>query len=56
MIDREIIQHAQNDHSDDRLLATFHTARGKKTATWTFMVGAVKKSASELKVGKTIFS
>jgi hypothetical protein len=29
-IDREIIRHAQNDHSDDRLLATFHSARGKK--------------------------
>jgi hypothetical protein len=27
---REIIRHAQNDHSDDRLLATFHTGRGKK--------------------------
>jgi hypothetical protein len=54
-IDREIIRHAQNDHSDDRLLATFHTARGKKTATWKFMVGAKKNSASEL-VGKKIFS
>jgi hypothetical protein len=29
-IDHEIIRHAQNDHSDDRLLATFHTARGGK--------------------------
>jgi hypothetical protein len=54
-IDREILRHAQNDHSDDRLLATFHTARGKKTATWKFMVCAKKKRASELKVGKNIF-
>jgi hypothetical protein len=51
-IDREIIRHAQNDHSDDRLLATSCTARGKKTDTWKFMVGAKKNSASELKVGK----
>jgi hypothetical protein len=55
-IDREIIRHAQNDHSDDRLLATFHIARGKKTATWKFMVGAEKNSASELQVGKNIFN
>jgi hypothetical protein len=54
-IDREIIRHAQNDHSDDRLLATFHTARGKKTATWKLIVGAKKNSASELKVGKHYF-
>jgi hypothetical protein len=54
-IDREIMRHAQNDHSDDRLLATFHNARGKKTATWKFMVGAKKNSASELKVGKHFF-
>jgi hypothetical protein len=40
------------------MLATFHTAtgaRGKKNATWKFMVGAKKNSASKLKVGKTFF-
>jgi hypothetical protein len=49
---REIIWHAQNDHSDDRLLGTFHTARGQKTATWKFMVSVKKNSASEMKAGK----
>jgi hypothetical protein len=43
-IDRKIIRHAQYDHSDDRLLATFHTAWGKKIAAWKFMVGARKKT------------
>jgi DUF917 family protein len=53
-IDREIIRHAQNDHSDDRLLATFHTARGKKLPRGNlWSVG--KKTASELKVGKILF-
>jgi hypothetical protein len=53
-MDREIIQHAQNDHSDVRLLATFHTARGKNCHVEIY--GRCKKnSASELKVGKKIF-
>jgi hypothetical protein len=43
-IDREIIPHTLNDHSDDRLLATFHTARVKKTATWKCMGGAKKNN------------
>jgi hypothetical protein len=54
-IDREIIRPAQNDHSDDRLLVTFHTARGEKTATWKFMVGAKKKSASDFRSEKNVF-
>jgi hypothetical protein len=49
-VDQEIIRHAQNDHSDDRLLA-------KKTATWKFMVGVKKNSASIMIEGrKTYFS
>jgi hypothetical protein len=55
-IDREIIRHAQNDHSDDRLLATFHTARGKKTSTWKFMVDArEKKQCFRIEGRKNIF-
>jgi hypothetical protein len=55
-IDRDIKPHSQNDHSDDRLLATFHTARGKKTATWKFMVGAKKNSGFRIEGrGKQIF-
>jgi hypothetical protein len=38
------------------VLVTFHSARGEKTASWKFMVGAKKNSASELKVGKNLFS
>jgi hypothetical protein len=53
-INREITWHAQNDHIDDRLLATFHTARGKKLPLGKLWSVRKKNSASELKVGKNI--
>jgi hypothetical protein len=54
-IDQEIIRHAQNDNSDDRLLATFHNARGKKLPRGNLRSVREKNSASELKVGKKNF-
>jgi hypothetical protein len=54
-IDREIIWHAQNDHSDDRLLVTFYTAKGKNTPTWKYMVGARKKQCFRIEGRKNKF-